>query len=99
MGDGVTLDTKPIQNAIDSLEEGDVLTFANGIFVTGTLSLKSNITVLIEGTAEICGSRNIDHYRDCGFVHNEMGKTISLIYALDCENITIKCASQIKYAA
>lgn len=87
-GDGVTLDTEAIQKAIDSLEAGDILVFWGGSFVTGTLELKSNITILIEEDAEICGSRNIVHYRDCGFYHNEMIRTVSLLYALNAENIT-----------
>jgi polygalacturonase len=88
VGDGVTLDTLAIQRAIDSLEKGDTLVFSDGSFVTGTLALKSDITILIEDNAEICGSRNFAHYRDCGFYHNEMIQTVSLIYALNCENIT-----------
>ncbi len=96
VGDGVTLDTAAIQKAIDSLEKNDTLLFSDGIFVTGTLALKSDITLLIEGGAEICGSRNIEHYRACGFVHNEMGDTVSLMYALDCENITVKGSGKIQ---
>lgn len=87
-GDGVTLNTEVIQRAIDSLETDDTLVFSGGIFVTGTLELKSNMTLLIEENAEICGSRNIAHYRDCGFYHNEMIQTVSLMYALNAENIT-----------
>ena len=88
-GDGVTLDTVAIQEAIDSMKAGDVLLFDHGVFVTGTLSLKSDITILIDETAELCASRNIDHYRDCGFYHNEMIETVSLLYALNAQNITI----------
>ena len=71
VGDGVTLETEAVQKAIDSLGKGDTLLFSDGIFVTGTLSLKSDMTIIIDKTAEICGSRNIEHYRDCGFFHNE----------------------------
>ena len=87
-GDGITLNTDMIQKAIDSLEKGDTLVFSEGIYLTGTIALKSDITILIEGDAEICGSRCIDHYRDCGFYHNEMIQTVSLIYALNSDNIT-----------
>lgn len=88
-GDGAALDTAAIQQAIDAMEKGDTLVFSDGCFVTGTLALKSDITVLIEEGAEICGSRNIRHYRDCGFYHNEFIETVSLLYALDSENIHI----------
>ncbi len=88
-GDGCTLNTVAIQNAIDSLESGDTLLFENGTFLTGTISLKSDMVLKIDKGAEICGSRNIEHYRANGFYHNEMIDTVSLIYALDCDNIEI----------
>ncbi len=90
LGDGVTLDTDAIQNAINAAQSGDCIVFSSGIFVTGTLELKSNLTLCIEEGAELCGSRNIAHYRACGFYHNEMIKTVSLLYALHCENITLE---------
>ncbi len=88
-GDGVSLDTAAIQQAIDALDPNDTLVFKGGCFVTGTLALKSDMTLLIEEDAEICGSRNIRHYRNCGFYHNEFVETVSLLYALDSENIRI----------
>ena len=89
-GDGATLDTLSIQNAIDSCEAGDTLLLGGkGIFLCGTLRLKSDIKVVIEKGSELCGSRNLDHYYANGFYHNEMVDTISLIYALDCQNIEI----------
>lgn len=86
-GDGVTLNTEALQKAIDSLENGDTLVFSEGCYVTGTIALKSNITLKIERNAQLCGSRNIAHYRANGFYHNEFHETVSLIYALDAENI------------
>lgn len=89
VGDGVTLNTAALQSAIDALGAGDTLVLAGGVYQTGTLALKSNMTLRIEEDAELCGSRNIEHYRDCGFYHNEMKRTTSLLYALDAENIRI----------
>ncbi|MGM9645570.1 MAG: glycoside hydrolase family 28 protein [Eubacteriales bacterium] len=94
--DGVHLDTKAIQEAINSISDGDTLLFENGIFVTGTLALRSNITIRIMPDAEICASRNIKDYRDCGFYHNEMKETVSLFYALGCENITFEGGGKIQ---
>ncbi|MBO5287616.1 MAG: glycoside hydrolase [Clostridia bacterium] len=89
-GDGCTLDTVAIQNAIDSLEKGDTLEFSGkGIFLCGTLRLKGDMKLFIAPDTEICGSRNLEHYYANEFYHNEMVKTISLIYALDCDNIEI----------
>ena len=88
-GDGVTLDTEALQAAIDALDAGDTLVLSGGVFVTGTLTLKSHMTLRIEADAELCASRNLAHYRDCGFYHNEMKRTVSLLYALDAEEICI----------
>lgn len=88
-GDGATLDTEAIQRAIDTLEPGDTLVFSGGSFLSGTLALRSNITLLIEEDAELCASRSLAHYRDCGFHHNEMNQTVSFLYALNAEHITI----------
>ena len=89
-GDGCTLDTVAIQNAIDSCEKGDTLLFGGkGIFLCGTLRLKGDLKVVIETGSELCGSRNLEHYYANEFYHNEMVKTISLIYALGCDNIEI----------
>ena len=40
-GDGVSLDTAAIQQAIDALDPNDTLVFKGGCFVTGTLALKA----------------------------------------------------------
>lgn len=90
IGDGATLDTAAIQNAINSCEKGDTLVFdGKGIFLTGTLRLKGDLRVYIEKGTELCGSRNLNHYYVNEFYHNEMEKTISLLYALDSDNIEI----------
>ena len=89
-GDGCTLDTVAIQNAINACEKGDTLLFGGkGNFLCGTIRLKGDIKVVIEHGTELCGSRNLDHYYVNEFYHNEMEKTISLIYALDSDNIEI----------
>ncbi len=98
IGDGSVLETVAIQSVIDKAEKGDVLLFPKGYYITGTIALKSDITVRLEKGAELVGSRNIEHYRDCGFYHNEMKKTISLIYALDCENIVIEGEGKIQFS-
>ena len=88
VGDGATLDTVAVQNAINACEAGDTLVFDNkGIFLCGTLRLKGDIKIYIEKGTELLGSRNLNHYYVNEFYHNEMVKTISLLYALDSDNI------------
>ena len=96
LGDGATLETKAIQKVINEAKDGDILVFPKGYYVTGTLALRSNITIRLEKGAELVGSRNMEHYYNCGFYHNEMKETISLIYALDCENITFEGEGKIQ---
>ena len=64
VGDGATLNTNAIQAAIDACSEqraGGVLV-AGGRFVTGTLYLKSYVTLRIAGGAELLGSTEIRDY-------------------------------------
>uniref|UniRef100_A0A915D0C6 Pectate lyase superfamily protein domain-containing protein n=1 Tax=Ditylenchus dipsaci TaxID=166011 RepID=A0A915D0C6_9BILA len=73
VGDGVTLNTETIQNAIDSCSNGSksaygckVLIPANSstgnVFVTGALFLKSNMTLEIAEGAILKGSANSSDY-------------------------------------
>lgn len=89
IGDGVTLNTAALQQAIDSLEQGDTLLVAEGCYVTGTIALKNDMTLEIESGAELCASRNFAHYRANEFFHNEFHETVSLLYALDARNIRL----------
>ncbi|MEX2569394.1 MAG: glycosyl hydrolase family 28-related protein [Cyclobacteriaceae bacterium] len=49
-GDGKTIDTKAIQNTIDKAAEdgGGTVYFPAGTYISGTLFLKSNITIHLE---------------------------------------------------
>ena len=81
---GTTLNTTSIQKAIDYIHEngGGRLMFYVGRYVTGTIYLKSNVTIHLEEGAILVGSLN-------PFDYNRHGYWQSLIFAFDQENIGI----------
>jgi polygalacturonase len=94
VGDGVTLDTKPLQAAIDKCSaagSGTVLV-AGGKFVTGTFYLKSDVTLRVDSGAMILGSTNIaDYTTDTDrTMYNEPYMNRCLIFARDAKNISIE---------
>ncbi|MCP4638965.1 MAG: glycoside hydrolase family 28 protein [bacterium] len=62
--DGVTLCTEAIQNAIDTCAAagGGSVRLAAGRFLSGTLFLKSNVSLIIDEGATLLGSTELDHY-------------------------------------
>ena len=63
-GTGLTLNTKSIQSAIDACAKGGggMVYFPPGKFVSGTLFLKSNITIFLDAGAVLMGSKNLVDY-------------------------------------
>jgi len=90
-GDGKTLDTAAIQAAIDACanQGGGTVSLPAGTYLSGTLELKSHLVLRLEPGAVLRGSSELKDYRDNGFKHNEMGKTTSLIFAIDQSDIRI----------
>lgn len=92
-GDGKTLDTRAIQQAIDrcSLFGGGVVVVPEGEYLTGAIALRSNTTLHLEKGAVIRGSSDLKDYPVMQ-VRWE-GKWIQgysgLIYALGAHNIGI----------
>jgi polygalacturonase len=94
-GDGANLDTKSIQKAIDDCYSngGGKVYLHSGTFISGTILLKSNVTLHIESGTTLKASDNLDDFPimfsnypsyDGSFVTNKM-----LIYAEDAHNISI----------
>lgn len=54
--------TKAIQNAIDACTDGGKIVIPEGIYTTGALWLKSNMTLELEKGAILSGSTNADDY-------------------------------------
>jgi polygalacturonase len=81
---GTTLNTSSIQKGIDYISEngGGRLVFYVGRYLTGTVYLKSNVTIHLEEGAILVGSTNpFDYDRNFNWT--------ALIFALDQENIGI----------
>ncbi len=77
-GNGTSLDTKFIQNAIDSCNKhgGGVVTFPAGQYLTGSIFVKSNVFLEITSGATILGSTNIADYVDSNFIYAESAVNI-----------------------
>jgi hypothetical protein len=81
---GTTLNTTSIQKAIDYIHEngGGRLVLYVGRYLTGTIHMKSNVTIQLEEGAILVGSTN-------PFDYEKIGSWQALIFAHDQENIAI----------
>jgi len=80
-GNGKTLDTAAIQKAIDAANGagGGVVYFPAGSFLSGTIMLKSNVTLYLSPGAVLLGSKRMEDY-----------SPKHLIYATGVANIAIE---------
>ena len=62
VGDSVTLNTVAIQRAIDECSEGGKVVIPQGIFLSGAIFLKSNMTLYLEDGAVLMGSPDTKDY-------------------------------------
>jgi polygalacturonase len=93
-GDGQTLDTAAIQKAIDACAAagGGEVRLAGGAFLSGTVVLKSHVTLHVAAGATLLGSRDMDHYPDITPKIHYLYRprfTKALIYAEQAECIGI----------
>jgi polygalacturonase len=94
VGDGTTLNTARIQKVIDdcTASGGCTVRFPAGRYLTGTIHIKSNVTLRLEEGATLLGSTDAPDYRNLDpFVDgsgNPMGH--ALIVALDAKNVGIE---------
>ncbi len=92
---GKKLITALINKTIDKLNAngGGTLFFPAGTYLTGSIKMKSNITLHLEAGATLLFSDNFDDYLPYVEMRYEgvmMKSFTPLIYAVDAENITIK---------
>lgn len=93
-GDAMTVNTKAIQTAIDKCNSngGGVVLIAGGQYVTGTIFLKSNVSLRIEAGAVMLGSPHLSDYstNTDRTMYNEPYMNRCLIFARDAQNISFE---------
>ena len=94
VGDGATLNTTSIQKTIDdcSAGGGGVVRFPAGRYLTGTIQIKSNVTLQFDEQATLLGSTDAKDYRNLDpFIDgsgNPMGH--ALVVAVDADHVGIE---------
>jgi hypothetical protein len=103
-GDGQAKDTAAVQKAIDARAErgGGTVHFPSGVYLSGSIHLRSNITLYLDSGATIKGSpdqSDYDPYEQLDFKNaadNETGYFhYALIWGEDIENVAITGAGTI----
>lgn len=94
IADGVTINTRAIQTAIDkaAADGGGTVCVPPGRFVTGTIFFKSHIRLYLESGAVLLGSRDINDYpiTICRFPSgSDRYVARAMIWGEDLENIAI----------
>jgi len=96
-GDGVTLDTAALQAAIDAChkDQGGTVLVPAGVFVIGTVELKSNVTLHIAAQGVLLGSDDGKQYyaADAIPLHGDStleDGNVGLLFAVNAENVTVE---------
>jgi hypothetical protein len=96
-GDGKTLDTAALQSAIDAChrDQGGTVLVPAGVFVIGTVELKSNVTLHLAAQGTLLGTTDKNQYHAAdkiplaGDATLEDGN-VGLIFAVRAENVTVE---------
>lgn len=100
IGDGKKVNTEAIQRSIDTCHEagGGTVRISNGVYVCGTIFLKSNVTLEITAGAILKASPDIADYRSDTHYNryrNEEALDRCFIYAEEQENIRITGSGEV----
>ena len=94
LGDGTTLNTTTIQKTIDACSSsgGGTIHFPPGRYLTGTIQLKSNVTLQLDDQATLLGSTNAADYRNVDPFIDGAGNPLghALIVAVDADHVGIE---------
>ena len=87
-GDGATVDTAAINRAVAACHAvgGGTVRFPAGVYLTGTIHLKSNVTLRLDNGATILGSQRVEDYR---WPEGERDWYAALILGQDVENVAL----------
>jgi polygalacturonase len=90
-GDGTTLNTTAIQTAIDKCfnDKGGTVLIPAGDFMSGTLELKSNVTLHIVAGGKLLGSPKREDYTAGNGVPTNNGNIV-FVYAANAQRVTIE---------
>jgi hypothetical protein len=96
-GDGKTLDTPALQAAIDAChkDQGGTVLVPAGVFVIGTVEMKSNVTLHIAAQGKLLGSADGKQYyaADAIPLHGDTTLeegNVGLIFGVNADNVTIE---------
>lgn len=91
IGDGKTLNTKAIQKTIDACNAagGGQVVIPNGTFLSGTVRLKSNVTIYLAPTAILKGSPKFEDYEWEPYDMGPQHKRRALISGREISNVAI----------
>lgn len=93
VGDGKALNTASIQKAIDACNAagGGRVVFPAGIYLSGTVELKNNVTLFFNKDSRLLGSTDLEQYRNLDPFTEGLGIDVgwALVVAVDAKNIAI----------
>jgi hypothetical protein len=96
-GDGIALDTAAVQAAIDACnkDQGGTVLVPAGVFVIGTIEMKSNVTLHLAAEGKLLGSADGTQYQAVDAIPLSGDSTlndgnVALIFGVDAKNITIE---------
>lgn len=96
-GDGITLDTAAVQAAIDTCnrDQGGTVLVPAGVFVIGTVELKSNVTLHLAAEGKLLGSADGKQYHAVDAIPLQGDTTLNdgnwaLIFAVKARNFAVE---------